>query len=398
MSDDRLKSILDDRDSGAPISRIVRAMSEWGALSGAEIARRTGLARSTVSVALSKLRESGIVVELPEQAEASKGVGRPATPLALNPEAGTCVGVHLALDELRIAVADVAHSVIDEQSVPLGRDYAPEAAAEAARSAIASVYAAHGLRPSGLLGVGISVSGPLRPDGRVIRASILPRWAGVNVRDVFGPVLERPVFAANESNCAAIAEMTWGAAAGEDDFVLFKIDVGLGGAIVRDGTVLTGIAGGAGEFGHVSIDPQGPLCRCGNRGCLELYAGFSRPLDELARIHGRPLGMDDTILLAEQGDAVALRLIEDTGEIAGRGLAMIGNILNPPLILVTGRMAVAGDLLLAPLVRAYEKHILIKSPDLPATLRTRIKLGHFTENDALLGAVGLVLKGQGRLG
>ena len=246
--------------------------------------------------------------------------------------------------------------------------------------------------------MGISVSGPLRPDGRVIRASILPRWAGVNVRDVFGPVLERPVFAANESNCAAIAEMTWGAAAGEDDFVLFKIDVGLGGAIVRDGTVLTGIAGGAGEFGHVSIDPQGPLCRCGNRGCLELYAGFSRPLDELARIHGRPLGMDDTILLAEQGDAVALRLIEDTGEIAGRGLAMIGNILNPPLILVTGRMAVAGDLLLAPLVRAYEKHILIKSPDLPATLRTRIKLGHFTENDALLGAVGLVLKGQGRLG
>ena len=315
MSDDRLKSILDDRDSGAPISRIVRAMSEWGALSGAEIARRTGLARSTVSVALSKLRESGIVVELPEQAEASKGVGRPATPLALNPEAGTCVGVHLALDELRIAVADVAHSVIDEQSVPLGRDYAPEAAAEAARSAIASVYAAHGLRPSGLLGVGISVSGPLRPDGRVIRASILPRWAGVNMRDVFGPVLERPVFAANESNCAAIAEMTWGAAAGEDDFVLFKIDVGLGGAIVRDGTVLTGIAGGAGEFGHVSIDPQGPLCRCGNRGCLELYVS----LEALQRRGG---GEEEWV--------------DDVAPVFARAVRSIENLFDPQTVIMGG--------------------------------------------------------------
>ena len=108
--------------------------------------------------------------------------------------------------------------------------------------------------------------------------------------------------------------------------------------------------------------------------------------------------MDDAILLAEQGDAGALRLIEETGEIAGRGLAMIGTILNPPLILVAGRMALAGELLLAPLARAYEKFALIKANSLPEDQRTRICLGRFTENDALLGAVGLVLKGQGRIG
>ena len=83
-----------------------------------------------------------------------------------------------------------------------------------------------------LLGVGIAVSGPVAPDGRIQRASIVPIWAGVNVREVFEPALERPIFADNESNCSAIAEMTWGAAIGVEDFVLFKIDVGVGGAIV----------------------------------------------------------------------------------------------------------------------------------------------------------------------
>ena len=94
---------------------------------------------------------------------------------------------------------------------------------------------ATGCRCPGLLGVGVSVSAPVRPDGRVLRASILPTWAGVNLREVFGPALQRPIYADNESNCAALAEMMWGAAVGHEDFVLFKIDLGVGGAIVQAG-------------------------------------------------------------------------------------------------------------------------------------------------------------------
>jgi predicted NBD/HSP70 family sugar kinase len=100
--------------------------------------------------------------------------------------------------------------------------------------------------------------------------------------------------------------------------------------------------------------PEGDLCRCGNRGCLELYASFARPLEQMSRLHGRRMTMDEVILLAEQGDLGARRLIEDIAEIAGRGLGMIGTVLNPPLIIVGGRMALAGDILMAPLTRAYE--------------------------------------------
>lgn len=397
MTEPLLKSLLVDKPTGSPESLIVRCLSQRGAISATQLSRLTGLARSTVSMALSGLKRSGIVVEAHPVEDGTKTVGRPAATLALNPEAGTCVGIHLGLDEIRVVVADVSHSFISEKTVTLGLDYPPDRAAKLTKAAIIECYEENSLPVSGLLGVGVSVSGPVSPEGVVQRASIVPTWAGVNIRDVFGPVLQQPIFAANESNCSAIAEMMWGAAVGCEDFVLFKIDLGVGGAIVQQGRVVTGVAGGAGEFGHISIDPAGDLCRCGNRGCLELYASFKRPLEQIARVKGGRVTMDDAIRMAEQGDVGALRMIEDTAEFAGRGLGMIGSILNPPLIIIGGRMALAGDMLLSPLIAAYERHTLIKSRDVAPESRTRITIGKHTENDALLGAVGLALSHHGRL-
>ena len=234
-------------------------------------------------------------------------------------------------------------------------------------------------------------------DGRVQRASVVPTWEGVNIREVFEPALKRPIFADNESNCAAIAEMTWGAARGWDDFILFKIDLGVGGAIVSHGKVITGIAGGAGEFGHMTIDPEGELCRCGNRGCFELVASFTRPLEIASRLHGRAMQIEDIVALAKQGDVGSMRLIADTARIAGRGLGMIGAVLNPGLIVISGGVALAGNILLEHLKESFERHTLIKCNHVPETQRTRIVLGQFTSNDSLMGAVGLVLRHHGRL-
>ena len=392
----QLRTLLTENVSAAPESRLVRLFSERGASSAAGIARVTGLARSTISMALAELRRSGLVVEL-SSAESVRGVGRPAATYALNPEAGTCVGLHLGLDELRLLAADVSHSVICETRLPLGRDYTPAQAAEAARASLREVYAAKGLPLSALLGVGISVSGPVRPDGRVQRASVVPVWAGVDIREVFEPAFERPIFADNESNCAAIAEMTWGAAVGCEDFVLFKVDLGVGGAIVVGGRVLRGAAGGAGEFGHMTIDPDGELCRCGNRGCLELSGSFLKALERASRRRRRPIDIDGLVALAKSGDVGATRLIADTATHAGRGLAMIGAALNPPVFVIAGRGALAGDLLLTPLIAAYEKHTLIRRDEVPEAMRPKFVVGRFTENDSLMGAVGLVLRHHGRL-
>ena len=397
MLKDELTALLDEDDSAAPESRIVRLLSERGAASAAEISRLSGLARSTISTALGELRRAGVVVEA-THGDAARGVGRPASAFALNPKAGTCLGVHLSLAHVGVMVADVSHSVICEKTFALGLDYSPEAAVSAVRRAMRDIYTEQGLSLRALIGVGISFSGPVAPDGRIQRASIIPTWAGVNIRETFEPALQRPIFADNESTCSAVAEMTWGAAVGVEDFVFFTVDVGVGGAIVSRGRVLTGIAGGGGEFGHMTIDPEGELCRCGNRGCLELTASFAPALGVASRLLGRPIGLDDLIALALDGHVGCKRLVEDTATLAGRGLGMVGSVLNPGLILIGGRAALAGDLLLEPLARSYDRHTLIKRADTPEAQRTRIEFGRFTANNALMGAVALVLRRQGRLG
>lgn len=399
MLKDDLAALLDE-DEAAPESRIVRFLSERGPVSAAQLSRATGLARSTISTALAELRRTGVIVEsAPGRGDGARAVGRPASAFALNPEAGTCLGVHLSLSHVSVMVADVSHSVICEKMIPLGLDYSPETAIAAVRRAMRDLYAERGLSLRALIGVGVSFSGPVAPDGRIQRASIIPTWAGVNIREIFEPALQRPIFADNESNCSALAEMTWGAAVGVDDFVFFTVDhMGVGGAIVSRGRVLTGIGGGGGEFGHMTLYPDGELCRCGNRGCLELTASFVPALGVASRLFGRPIELEELIALAKQGHVGCARLIEDTATIAGRGLGMVGSVLNPGLILIGGRAALAGDLFLAPLARSYDRHTLIKQADTPEAQRTRIAFGRFTANNALMGAVALVLRRQGRLG
>jgi predicted NBD/HSP70 family sugar kinase len=399
MSGIGLKTLLAERRVGSPSGRIVRTLSGHGALSATQLAGLTGLAKSTVSMTLSELRKSGVVVESHGAVNGrGSSVGRPATVLTLNPRAGTCVGVVIGLGEIKLIVADVSHTIIADKTQPMESDYSPEEAIAVIQRLIREAYDENSMSTAGLLGVGVAVSGPVNPlDSRVQRASVVPTWAGIEIRKVFEPALERPIFADNESNCAALAEMMWGAAVGHADFVLFKIDLGVGGAIVSGGRVITGIAGGGGEFGHISLDPNGELCRCGNRGCLELYASFRKPLAYASKLFGRTMTSDDVILEAGRGHRGCQRLIEDTAEIAGRGLAMIGTILNPGLIVVAGRLALAGDKLLEPLVRSYERHTLVKREEVPPAARTKFAIGKFIDNDSCMGAVGLVLRHHGSL-
>jgi predicted NBD/HSP70 family sugar kinase len=391
-----LKSLLTDRAVDTPAGRIVRMLTERGALSAAQLSRLTGLAKSTVSTALSELRRADMVLEAGNESVGS--VGRPATALMLNPSVGTCIGILIGQTEIQVIVADVAHTVLADRMTVLEAGYTPAMATGIIRDLVAEAYDSQWQSPAGLLGVGVAVGGPVNPaTGRMLRAGGMPHWAGVDMKELLGPLFEGvPIFCDNESNCSAIAEMTWGAAQGHDDFVVYTLDLGVGGAVVSGGRVLRGIAGGAGEFGHVVIDPDGPLCRCGNRGCLEVYASFRELLAEAERHFGHAMRINDVVELALAGDAFCRALIERAGEAGGHGLGLIGSVFNPPLVVVSGRLAQAGDMLMEPLTRSYERYTLIKHDDVPDVARTLVRASTFSDG-ACLGAVGLVLRHHGRL-
>ncbi len=397
MNKIELRSLLSGGGQDTPTGRIVRMLTERGALSASQLSRLTGLAKSTVSTALAELRRTGMVVEVGSDSAGS--VGRPAMALTLNPNAGTCIGILVGQTEIQVIVADVSHTVLADRTVPLEPGYEAALAAELIRDLIAAAYKNQWHSPEGLLGVGVAVGGPVNPvNGRVLRAGGMPDWAGVDLSEFLAPIFPGvPIFCDNESNCAAIAEMTWGAAQGFEDFIVYTLDLGVGGAIVSGGRVLRGIAGGAGEFGHVVLDPDGPLCRCGNRGCLEVYASFRGLLAEAEQHFGEQLRITDVAQRALAGDAKCRDLIARAGEAGGMGLGLIGSVLNPPLVVVSGRLAMTGDLLMEPLAQSFERHTLIKRDDIPHESRTLLRPSRFTDNGACMGAVGLVLRHHGRL-
>lgn len=396
MYKSELKSLLTPRAAGTPSGRIVRVLSERGALSGTQIAKILGLAKSTVSTTLTELRKSGMVVDGAVPANRSAGAGRPATAVTLNPEAGTVAGLMIGLEHIQLVVADVSHAVLADRKVELEADFSPHEAVTIVQRLVREAYAELGISSDTILGVGIAVGGPINPaSGRVMRAGAIPTWEGVDVYRLFETALERPIYADNVSKCWAIAEMMWGAARGVEDFVYLLIDFGVAGAIVSRGQLIDGIAGAAGEFGHITIDPHGDLCRCGNRGCLELYAGFKGATIMASRRFGRAMGIEDVIALAKKGDVGCRRLIEDTAEMAGRGLAMVGAAINPGLIVIGGRLAMAGPLFFEPLEASFDKYALIKRHDVAPEARTRIVPAKLLGNGACMGAVGLVLRHYG---
>ncbi|MDR3440270.1 ROK family transcriptional regulator [Telmatospirillum sp.] len=392
MLSDRLRPLLTGTE--LPAAKIVRAMSAAGATTAADLNKATGLARSTISQALAELRDGDLIVEIETR---STGMGRPTMLFTLNPQAGRCAGVLLGLDEIRIAVCDTAHAVLSDRSIPIARDYTPADACAVIAAELSSDCRRLGFEVGELLGVGLAVSAPISPAGVVLAGSILPTWDGVDLASVFGSNLHCPVHADNESNCGALAEMTWGAAIGEPDFVLIKFDLGIGGAIVVNGGVQRGFNGSAAEFGHLTLDPRGALCRCGNRGCLETMAGATQLLKLARDTTGHDVSLDSFICEAIEGHVGYRRLIEDAAAIGGWCLGLIGTALNPPLFVIAGGLARTNELFLDRLVQSYERHTLCKSALLPEGQRARFAVGRFLANDTVLGAVALVLHQQSRI-
>jgi predicted NBD/HSP70 family sugar kinase len=383
------------RDGEAPSGRIVRAIAAIGSATATQLVKSTGLARSTVSTLLSELKDSGIVLDLDTK---SSGFGRPSQLLSLNPENGRCAGVLLGLGEIRIVICDLAHSVVSDVWFEMPRDYTPEDAAKQIKSNLARECTSLGISIPDLLGVGLAISAPLSYDGRVLNGDVLPTWGGVNLAALFSAYLDCPIHAENESHCGALAEMTWGAAIGEKNFVLFKFDLGVGGAIVRDGVVQRGFNGSAAEFGHLVLDPNGPLCRCGNRGCLQTFVGAYHLMRSAEDFGGHPVTIDQFIERARDGRLGYQRLIEDAADKAGWGMGVTATILNPPLFIIVGKLATIGEAFLMPLERSFSRNTLPPPDQLIETTRPRFVVGKFLGNDdTVLGAVALVLHQHGRV-
>ena len=367
--------------------RVVSALRERGVASRAEIARMTGLSRSTVSTLVTDLIESGLALERDGAGEGATHAGRPPVMVSLDPSAGLAIGIDFGHRHLRVAVSDLSHTVLAETWRELDVDHSAREGLDAAADFVEQVLReAKGDRDR-VIGAVMGLPAPIdRETGTVQDSSILPGWVGVDAVAEASARLGLPVEVENDANLGALAELVWGAGKGRSEVVYLKVATGIGGGIISNGRLHHGVRGTAGEIGHTRVMDAGPVCRCGNRGCLETVASGRAITALLSESRMQEVSTRQLLELAEQGDAAARRLIGDAGYALGIAAANLCNVLNPECVIVGGDLSAAGDVLLEPMRDAVRRN------GLPSAIADfEVLAGVLGDRAEMLGALALVM-------
>ena len=262
------------------------------------------------------------------------------------------VGVDIGGTKIETALVDDQGRIVASSRRPSGMGLDPAAAVVDTVACVRELQAdALGRR---IIALGLGMAGQIDPETGTVRDSPnLPGWSNVPIRDELARALDLPTFVLNDVQAATWGEWQRGAGQGISDLVCLFVGTGIGGGIVSGGRLLSGSTGSAGELGHTVLDYRGPPCRCGNIGCLEAHAGgwaiglraqqavaaepaAGKPL--LALVQADPEALTSAIVseAAHQADPLAQRLVAETGEALGAGVASVVNAFNPRMVILGG--------------------------------------------------------------
>jgi predicted NBD/HSP70 family sugar kinase len=314
-----------------------------GPLSRVEIARRTGLSSAAITKAVGPLLEDGYLVEGAEEARPS--LGRPANPLRVEPGRAFFIGVKVTGDEAIGVLADLTARVREARHVPLpAREPAAvlKVIAELTAELRTAAEEEYGVEVRSL---GVALSGDVDRETGMVHYSPFLGWHGVRLAELAGGVSGLPVVIDNDVRALTVAEQWFGAGVGADSFALVTVGAGIGCGLVVGGRVVAGAHGVAGEIGHLTIDPAGPPCHCGNRGCLEAVAADPAILGAIREVTGEPIGsIEDALALAHSGHPGARAAYARAGRAIGTGIAAVVNLLGPERVIISGEGLAAYDL------------------------------------------------------
>jgi predicted NBD/HSP70 family sugar kinase len=360
--------------------------------SRARVAAETGLTRGTVSSLVGELLELDLLRETGEDEHAGR-VGRPAQTLELGDRL-VAVGLEVNVDYLAVCVEDLTGSIRHARHVYTDnrRSRPGPVLARLARMAqeALAVIEAEGRTP---VGMAVALPGVVEEQtGTLLRAPNLG-WSEIPVAHEIGARFpDLPVRADNEANLAALAEHWQGVARGLDDFICVFGEVGVGGGIFVGGELFRGAHGYGGEFGHVVVDPEGPSCNCGSKGCLETFVGQ----EAIARRAGIEIGSGgrarsltrELVRRAEMGDAAVLASLSETGRYLGIGLASAVNLLDVDVVVLGGCFGPLAPWLADDVTRFLGERVLSA-----AWSGCEVRASEFGEGAAVRGAAALTLRG-----
>ncbi|MDT0309564.1 ROK family transcriptional regulator [Streptomyces sp. DSM 44917] len=305
-----------------------------GPASRTELARRLGLSQSTVTRAVNPLIETGYLREI--GARASEG-GRPQRILAVARDRHLVLGVKLAPQSVTAVLTDLEATIVSRSRLPVAAGAEPEDVLTLAAQAAAFLLAADHRSADRLLGAGVGLGGHVDSrTGRCVRSGVLG-WEDVDVAGPLSAKLGLPVVVNNDANALLVAERWFGAGRDSESLAVVTVGAGIGCGLLIGGGLYAGSGGLAGELGHVPVQPDGPPCSCGNRGCLESVAADPAILRAISEASGVPCAsISEALARAATGESAALEAFAVMGEALGRALATLCNLVNPQKIVLTG--------------------------------------------------------------
>lgn len=314
----------------------------------ADVVRVSGLSRATANLRLDALITAGLVV--PVEPATSTG-GRPAALFAFNRDRGVLLVADLGATAMRVALCDLGGAVLTEVEQQIDIGDGPIALLKLVSDHFAKLLADTGLTPADVLGIGLDVPGPVDfATGQVVSPPIMTGWDRFAIPDWFSRTYNCPVVVDKDTNAMAVGERRF-SFPDVSHMMMLKVGTGVGSGLIINGVVHRGADGAAGDIGHIQLtlpdQREEPLCRCGNTGCVEAYAGGWAMARDL-RASGKDVqSVNDVLDLLHAGDVTAQRLLRRAGRILGRAVADAVNLFNPRVIAVGGQLASTEEQLLA---------------------------------------------------
>ena len=362
----------------------------------ARLAAATGLTKTTVSSLVDDLVSARLVVELGPEARGE--IGRPGSALALDPSGYAGIGLEINVDYIAVCLANLVGEVRYLRT--RARDNRSQSPAKVLGRAVRMIGTALARAEAARLtvaGLGVAVPGPVETDSGLLRLAPNLGWVDVPVAAILADRLaglDLAVVVDNEANLAALGELWFGGHHDLADFIHVSGEIGVGGGVVLSEELFRGVRGFAGEIGHVVVQPDGPRCRCGARGCLEQVAGQEAILraagltGAVGTSIGQPGGsVAELLARARAGDPGTLRAVESAGRALGIGLSATVNVVDPSTVVLGGLYAALEPWLRGPLLEELSERAITHrwSP-------VRLLASRLGPDAAVRGAAGVVVK------
>ncbi|MFC9843607.1 ROK family protein [Streptomyces sp. NPDC060223] len=326
------------------ISQIFTTVLSHGPLTRSEIAGRTQLSAAAVTKAVRPLIEAGYLQEDVDEDARQASLGRPANPVLVDGGRALFIGIKMTGDELIAVLTDLCCRIRVARHVPLTAR-APKAVLASTAGLVQELLTEADGFGVQVQGLGIAVSGDVDRAAGVVRYSPFLEWHDVPLADLARMTTGLPVTVDNDVRALTVAEQWFGAGVGLSDFAVVTVGAGIGCGLVVHGQVVNGAYGVAGEIGHVAIDPAGPLCHCGNRGCVEAIAADSAIVSRVREVTGVQVAdAAEALDLAHDGNPGAREVYAHAGEAIGRGIATVANLFGPERVIISGEGLAAYDL------------------------------------------------------